>query len=189
MNVGAMAVHGVRGWLVTTVGAAASLALVVGTGVEDVPGARAARGRPPVYTSQAPGGAATAGAKVIALTFDDGPSPYTPAVLSVLQQYGVPASFFDIGEEVANYPRVRAARRGRRLPGGGPHLEPSRPRHPAGWRGVGAQIDQTQAEIRAVTGTTPLCVRPPYNAWNSTVLSEVAARGLTTMSYSVDPRD
>ncbi len=56
-------------------------------------------------TSQAPGGAATAGKKVIALTFDDGPSPYTPSVLSVLEQYHVPASFFDIGDEVARYPQ------------------------------------------------------------------------------------
>ncbi|HXB38302.1 MAG TPA: polysaccharide deacetylase family protein, partial [Acidimicrobiales bacterium] len=57
------------------------------------------------YTWQAPGGAATAGAKVVALTFDDGPSPYTPAVLSVLQQYHVPATFFEIGEEVPRYPQ------------------------------------------------------------------------------------
>ncbi len=188
MNVVAMAVHGVRRWLVTTAGAAAALALVVGAGVVGVPGAGAAGGGPAFYTSQAPGGAATAGAKVIALTFDDGPSPFTPAVLSVLQQYGVPASFFDIGEEVANYPQYAQL-----VAAAGYPVEDHTWSHPdlttlpAG--GVAAQIDQTQAEIRAVTGTTPQCVRPPYNAWNSTVLSEVAGRGLTTMSYSVDPRD
>jgi len=33
--------------------------------------------------------------KVIALTFDDGPSPiYTPQVLAVLEQYGAHATFF-----------------------------------------------------------------------------------------------
>ena len=47
----------------------------------------------------------------------------------------------------------------------------------------------TQSEIQAVTGTTPQCVRPPYDAWNATVLNQIASRGLTTMSYSVDPRD
>jgi hypothetical protein len=40
-----------------------------------------------------------------------------------------------------------------------------------------------------VTGTTPACVRPPYDAWNGAVLNQVASRGLTTMSYSVDPTD
>ena len=47
----------------------------------------------------------------------------------------------------------------------------------------------TQAEIRTVTGTTPQCVRPPYDAWNPASSSQIASRGLTTMSYSVDPKD
>lgn len=29
----------------------------------------------------------------IALTFDDGPGPYTPRVLSILERQGVPATF------------------------------------------------------------------------------------------------
>src|SRR6202020_2354203 len=70
------------------------------------PGAGAtANGQPAFTTSEAPGGAATAGQKVVALTFDDGPGPYTPQVLSVLERYQVRASFFEIGEEVAAYPQ------------------------------------------------------------------------------------
>ena len=50
---------------------------------------------------------------MIALTFDDGPGPFTPQVLSVLERYEVPATFFEIGDEVARYPqyarRVAAA--------------------------------------------------------------------------------
>jgi peptidoglycan/xylan/chitin deacetylase (PgdA/CDA1 family) len=140
------------------------------------------------YTWQAPGGAATAGAKVVALTFDDGPSPYTPAVLSVLQQYHVPATFFEIGEEVPRYPQYA-----RLLTRAGYPVENHTWSHPDLTKlspaQVGAQIDQTQSEIRAVTGTTPQCLRPPYDAFNATVLNEVAARGMTTMSYSVDSKD
>ena len=62
-------------------------------------------GQPAFYTYQAPGGAATAGQRVVALTFDDGPGPFTPQVLSVLERYQVPATFFEIGEEVARYPQ------------------------------------------------------------------------------------
>ena len=41
----------------------------------------------------------------IALTFDDGPNPYyTPQVLAILQQFGVKATFFDVGYLVADYP-------------------------------------------------------------------------------------
>ncbi len=150
--------------------------------------AGAAASGPAFYTWQAPGGATTAGAKVIALTFDDGPSPYTPAVLSVLQQYHVPATFFEIGDEVTRYPQYAQL-----LTAAGYPVENHTWSHPDLTKlspgEVGAQIDQTQAEIQAVTGTTPQCLRPPYDAFNATVLNEVAARGMTTMSYSVDSED
>ena len=150
--------------------------------------AAAANGQPAFTTSQAPGSAATAGKRVIALTFDDGPGPYTPAVLSVLEQYHVPATFFEIGEEVASYPQYA-----RMVAAAGYPVEDHTWSHPdlttLTAAGVAAQIDMAQAEIQAVTGTTPQCVRPPYDAWDATVLSQIAARGLTTMSYSVDPKD
>jgi peptidoglycan/xylan/chitin deacetylase (PgdA/CDA1 family) len=150
--------------------------------------AAAANGQPAFYTSQAPGGSPTAGKRVIALTFDDGPGPYTPAVLSVLQQYHVPATFFEIGEEVARYPQYA-----RMVAAAGYPVEDHTWSHPdlttLTAAGVGAQVDMTQAEIQAVTGTTPQCVRPPDDAWNATVLSQIASRGLTTMSYSIDPKD
>ncbi len=138
--------------------------------------AGAATAQPSFFTSQAPGGAATAGKKVIALTFDDGPSPYTPAVLSVLEQYHVPASFFDIGEEVARYPQYAKMAAAAGYP-----VEDHTWSHPDLTKlpvsGIAAQIDMTQSEIQSVTGTTPQCVRPPYDAWNSTVLNQVASAG------------
>jgi peptidoglycan/xylan/chitin deacetylase (PgdA/CDA1 family) len=125
---------------------------------------------------------------VIALTFDDGPGPYTPQVLSVLERYQVPATFFEVGEEVAAYPQYS-----KMVAAAGFPVEDHTWSHPdlttIPASSVAAQIDMTQAEIKAVTGTTPQCVRPPYDAWNATVLSQIAALGLTTMSYSVDPRD
>ena len=44
-------------------------------------------------------------AKVVALTFDDGPWPETTdEILDVLDQYGVKATFFTIGNQIANHP-------------------------------------------------------------------------------------
>ena len=41
----------------------------------------------------------------IAITFDDGPHPrYTPQILSILEEYGVRATFFVVGENVEYYP-------------------------------------------------------------------------------------
>ena len=86
-------------------------------------------GQPAFYTYQAPGGAATAGQRVVALTFDDGPGPFTPQMLSVLERYQVPATFFEIGEEVARYPQYSRMAAAAGYPGREPHLEPSRPVH------------------------------------------------------------
>jgi hypothetical protein len=122
------------------------------------------------------------------LTFDDGPGPYTPQILSVLQRYGVPATFFEIGTNVVQYPQYT-----RMLAAAGYPVEDHTWTHPdlttIPVSQFGYQIDQTQSEIRSLTGQTPTCVRPPYDAWNGTVLQQIAARGLTTMSYSIDPRD
>jgi peptidoglycan/xylan/chitin deacetylase (PgdA/CDA1 family) len=138
--------------------------------------------------SQAPGGSATAGQRVIALTFDDGPGPFTPQVLSVLERYQVPATFFEIGEEVARYPQYS-----KMVTAAGFPVEDHTWSHPdlttLSAPAVDSQIDMTQTEIHNVTGTTPQCVRPPYDAWNAGVISQIASRGLTTMSYSIDPKD
>ena len=51
------------------------------------------------YTTVYPEGyEALIGAKVVYLTFDDGPTQYTPDILKILNQYDVPATFFVVGE-------------------------------------------------------------------------------------------
>jgi peptidoglycan/xylan/chitin deacetylase (PgdA/CDA1 family) len=144
--------------------------------------------KPAFYTDQAPGGAATAGQKVIALTFDDGPGPQTPQVLAVLQKYHVAATFFDIGRNAAAYPQYVQM-----VAHAGYPVEDHTWSHPdlttVAPSQFPYQIDQTQTEVQKLTGITPTCVRPPYNAWNQAALDQIGQRGLTTMSYSVDPKD
>ena len=167
-------------------GAAAVLGAVNLLGVTSA--AALPNGQPAFTTYQAPGGAATAGQRVVALTFDDGPGPFTPQVLSVLERYQVPATFFEVGSEVARYPQFAAQVVAAGFPVGN-HTwnHPDLSKLTA--QGVASQIDMTQSEIRSATGMTPLCVRPPYDAWSATALSVIASRGLATMSYSVDPKD
>jgi len=45
----------------------------------------------------------------IALTFDDGPSETTPAILEILAQYGIPATFFQCGANVERLPEIARA--------------------------------------------------------------------------------
>ena len=175
----------VRRWF-QLVGAALGASALLALGIPSTAAAQAPQ--PAFYTSQAPGGAATAGQKVIALTFDDGPGPFTPQVLSVLEHYGVPATFFEIGENVAAYPQYTQM-----LAAAGYPVEDHTWTHPdlttIPASAFPYQIDQTQNEIRTLTGRAPTCVRPPYDSWDPSVLDQIAQRGLTTMSYSIDPRD
>ena len=58
------------------------------------------------------------GEKAVYLTFDDGPIPEaTPVILDILDEYGVKATFFMVGENVHKYPRLKAEieARGHRL--------------------------------------------------------------------------
>ena len=49
---------------------------------------------------------ADSGSKVIALTFDDGPGPYTAQLLDILDQHGAKATFFLIGSKVSSQANV-----------------------------------------------------------------------------------
>lgn len=56
--------------------------------------------------------------KAVYLTFDDGPIPEaTPIILDILDQFGVKATFFMVGDNVRKYPRLKdeVERRGHRL--------------------------------------------------------------------------
>src|SRR3712207_5840418 len=53
-------------------------------------------------------GAQAAAPKVIYLTFDDGPSPYTPRVLDVLKRHSAKATFFVVGQQVRHRPKTVA---------------------------------------------------------------------------------
>src|SRR5229473_830337 len=46
------------------------------------------------------------GRRAVALTFDDGPSESTPKMLSLLNRYGVSATFFQCGRNVRRLPQV-----------------------------------------------------------------------------------
>jgi len=45
--------------------------------------------------------------KVVALTYDDGPSsPYTNQLLDILDRYQVKATFFEIGRKIEKHPEI-----------------------------------------------------------------------------------
>ena len=93
--------------------------------------------------------AANSGGKVIALTFDDGPGPYTAQLLDILDQHGAKATFFLIGSKVSAQADVlrRMHARGHQL-GNHSWSHPELPKLPVGQ--IAGEIDRTKtaADLR-----------------------------------------
>lgn len=110
--------------------------------------------------------------KMIALTFDDGPGPYTDELLDGLEKLNAKASFFLVGEKIKSYPDTVAKIAGKgHLIGNHTYshikltaLSPDE---------IKKEIDKTNEEIKAITGEAPQFFRPPFGRYNSDTLNYV----------------
>lgn len=124
--------------------------------------------------------------KCVALTFDDGPGPYTAGLLDTLKKGGARATFFMLGENVgAHRPVVR------RMALEGHELANHSWSHPSlpglSSAEVRSQIQRTQKAIAdASGGVRPTLMRPPYGATNKRVGRDV---GMPLILWSVDTLD
>src|SRR5205814_9687938 len=100
----------------------------------------------------------------IALTFDDGPNEkLTPRLLDLLAQHRIHATFFVIGENVAQHPEIlqRAAREGHEI---GNHSWSHPNLAKMSDDGVRSQIKRTEEAISGAIGSRPILLRPPYGS-------------------------
>lgn len=110
--------------------------------------------------------------KMIALTFDDGPGPYTDELIDGLEKLNAKASFFLVGEKIKSYPDTVAKIAGKgHLVGNHTYshikltaLSPDE---------IKKEIDKTNEEIKAITGEAPQFFRPPFGRYNSDTLNYV----------------
>jgi peptidoglycan/xylan/chitin deacetylase (PgdA/CDA1 family) len=126
--------------------------------------------------------AAATDRKVVALTFDDGPSEYTDRYLDVLREKDVPATFFEIGQEMPGREATM-----RRILAEGNEIGDHTMNH-VEYPGY-SQIAGAAARIKAYTGFQPCLFRPPGGAVNSGVIGTAGSLGLKTITWDVDPRD
>ena len=125
---------------------------------------------------------------MIALTFDDGPSQYTPRVLDILERYGARATFCVVGERVdAGKDAVRrASDMGCEIIGHSwSHRNLSRLKADT----IQKELDDTAGAIEAAAGARPRLYRPPYGAVNQKLKDVSAALGYALVTWSVDPLD
>jgi len=126
--------------------------------------------------------------KTVALTFDDGPGRSTGAILTILQHYRVPATFFNIGAAMAARPYLVQDEVGAGYAMGNhswdhPHMTTlSAVRQDA-------ELSQASAEQRSIAGTTPCAFRPPYGEYDSTTLRLAQQHRMSVWLWSVDTLD
>jgi peptidoglycan/xylan/chitin deacetylase (PgdA/CDA1 family) len=102
------------------------------------------------------------GRRILALSFDDGPSESTPAVLDLLGEHGARATFFVVGRHVDEQPDIaaRAVADGHELANHTyDHVDAAHERDDDALRD---QIARTNAAIERVAGAPARLIRPPY---------------------------
>jgi len=130
----------------------------------------------------------TTGDKTLVLTFDDGPSAHTSGVLEVLARYGVPATFFVLGEEVAQRPEVvraiAAAGHGLGLHGWShiPFTELSP-------EVLAKDLGRTAELVYELTGVACHDVRPPKGVYDASLITRLDDLGFVTWLWTADARD
>src|SRR5438045_9405892 len=100
----------------------------------------------------------------IALTIDYGPSEkLRPRLLDLLGQHHIHATFFVIGENVAQHPEIvqRAAREGHEI---GNHSWSHPNLAKMSDDAVRSQIKRTEDAITGAIGSRPVLLRPPYGS-------------------------
>ncbi|WP_329570787.1 polysaccharide deacetylase family protein [Kitasatospora sp. NBC_01266] len=130
-----------------------------------------------------------AGPKVIALTFDDGPSPIdTPHVLALLREHGVTATFFMIGKNVARYPdTAREVVEAGHLVGNHTWSHPDL--GTLSRSGVHREIERTSETIAGICGVRPVLFRAPGGHFTRNSYAVCADLGLRSICWNVDPED
>jgi peptidoglycan/xylan/chitin deacetylase (PgdA/CDA1 family)/uncharacterized membrane protein YbhN (UPF0104 family) len=119
----------------------------------------------------------------VALTFDDGPGPDTPAVLDALEGAGIRATFFMLGEKATQRPELvrEIARRGHVV---GLHGHTHRKLHLAAPRTVELELDRSAAAIRAAGVEPAPFFRAPHGFKGPILGRALRRRGLRLVGWT-----
>ncbi|MGN1402273.1 MAG: polysaccharide deacetylase family protein [Bacillus sp. (in: firmicutes)] len=126
--------------------------------------------------------------KMVSLTFDDGPSPYTNQILDILGEYNIKATFFVVGEAVRKHPDIiRRMRKENHAIGNHTWDHPSI--FDISSSGLSDQIAETNQVIKEIINEEPTLFRAPYGNIDDTSLQIIQDSGLTSVLWNVDSLD
>lgn len=126
--------------------------------------------------------------KLVALTFDDGPSEYTSTLVDELKKRNVNVTFFILGENAEKYSDTLKFQfdTGNEI---GIHSYEHKLFTKLKKQEIIEQIDKTNKIITNITGTTPKYMRVPYGSRNENVDEILKEKNLTDILWTVDSKD
>jgi peptidoglycan-N-acetylglucosamine deacetylase len=127
--------------------------------------------------------------KLVALTFDDGPSDeWTPKILDALKQSGVKATFFMLGKHVEKFPQIakRVADEGHEI---GNHTYNHHVIMSLSLQDIESEIRFTEAVIKKVTGQTTQYFRPPKAYVTAKERKMIEGMGYKVVLWSLNSKD
>lgn len=132
--------------------------------------------------------------KVIYLTFDDGPSKYTNEIVDILEQRGIHATFFMIGNQLkGNEQKVKNAFDAGNYIGLHSMTHNKKKLYQSGSSArFIKEFKQEQQLIEEITGFSPNLVRAPYGSKpeiKGQFLDDIAAAGFKMWDWTIDSKD
>lgn len=127
--------------------------------------------------------------KVVAITFDDGPTEYTPLALRLLKEYAQKATFFCIGKQVLLHKEIvkSIAEQGHLI--GNHTFSHSKQMGFKNATQVIDEIQKTDEALKATIGQTTQYFRPPFGVTNPSVRRAIIASKHTVIGWNIRSLD
>ncbi len=124
----------------------------------------------------------------VAMTFDDGPGPFTTRVLAVLRRQRVRATFFAVGEEAQDFGAALTAvvRAGNVV---GNHTQTHPTMGALSGRAQQRQVEDQEVLVGAHGVPPERLYRPPFGSYDRTSLSLLKRRRMLMVLWDVDTDD
>ncbi|WP_235819687.1 polysaccharide deacetylase family protein [Flavobacterium davisii] len=125
----------------------------------------------------------------IALTFDDGPTEFTPLVLDLLAKYDAKATFFCIGKQIALYPEIA-----KRIVDEGHQIANHTYSHSnqmgfLSKKRLLDEFEQTDVLLEKITGGSNRYFRPPFGVTNPHIAKAVKEKNYKVIGWNIRSLD
>lgn len=124
-------------------------------------------------------------AKLVAFTFDDGPSKYTLDIVNILEEYNASATFFEVGYNIKAHPEITKEVSDRGFEVANHTTDHSKLTKLTEAKYL-SKINDNNALFKELTGKDMPYLRPPYGSYNDKIK---ASAGVPIVTWSLDTRD